>query len=100
MGLFGPFKYKAKDGTVYYVHMYVKGKKKFYYLSPSPENALGSLPKGFEIVEHESGLVFLRKKKSKGFLSWLFDFSQEKKEKEEIQGYETSEEKKKEKEEK
>jgi hypothetical protein len=66
MGLFGPFIYKSKKKNKnFWLHMRIKGKTKLYYFSKDPKDAIGSLPKGFEVFEDpNSGLPFLRKKKS------------------------------------
>jgi hypothetical protein len=63
MPLFGPYTYKKKEKKeVFYLHMKQKGKATFYYFSKNPEAALGSLPKGFEVLENsKSGLPYLKK---------------------------------------
>lgn len=65
MGLFGPFVYKNKKKKNFWLHLRIRGKTKLYYFSNNPKDALGSLPKGFEVFEDpESGLPFLKKKNS------------------------------------
>jgi len=73
MGLFAPFIYKSKTGQKFWLHMKERGKARLYYFSKDPVGALNDLPKGFEIVENKTtGMPFLKKKTSSGFLSGLF----------------------------
>jgi hypothetical protein len=73
MGLFGPFVYKSKKtGQKYWLHVKVKGNSKIFYFSKDPANAIFDLPWGYEVVENpKTGLPFLRKKTSFGFLPIL-----------------------------
>ena len=65
MGLLGTFVFRDKKRNKnFWLHMKIKGKTKLYYFSKDPKDAVGSLPKGFEVVEDDkSGLPFLKKKK-------------------------------------
>jgi hypothetical protein len=63
MGLFGPFVYKSKKGIKWWLHMKQQGKRKLYFFSKNPIDALPALPQGYEVVENErTGLPMLRKK--------------------------------------
>lgn len=63
MGLFGPFVHKSKNGTKWWLHMKQQGKRKLYFFSKNPIDALPALPPGYEVVENErTGLPMLRKK--------------------------------------
>jgi len=64
MGLFGPFVYKSKKKNKnFWLHVKIRGKTRLYYFSNNPKDALGSLPRGFEVMEDsKSGLPFLKKK--------------------------------------
>lgn len=63
MGLFGPYVYKSKKGVKWWLHMKQRGKRKLYYFTKSPIDALGSLPMGFEVIESpRTGLPMLKRK--------------------------------------
>ncbi|MFH0929017.1 MAG: hypothetical protein V1818_01520 [Candidatus Aenigmatarchaeota archaeon] len=82
MGLFGPLVYKSKKRKKnFWLHMTVKGKSKLYFFSEDPKDALGSVPKGYEVYEEpKTGLPFLRKGGG-GFLGKLFGNRKVKKDK-------------------
>ncbi len=84
MGLFTPFIYTSKKtGKKFWLHMKKRGNATLYYFSKDPTNALKSLPPGFEVVENPTtGMPFLRKKKSKGFLAGIFGRAEKKPEEE------------------
>ena len=68
MGLFGPYEHKRRGNKkdLFYLHSKQKGKVTLYYFSKNPVAALGSIPKGFEVLENrKSGLPYLKKKKPK-----------------------------------
>ena len=63
MGLFGPFIYKSEKGVKWWLHMKQQGKRKLYFFSKNPIDALPSLPPGYEVFENpRTGLPMLRKK--------------------------------------
>lgn len=69
MGIFGgPFVYTNKKNDKYWLHKKERGKRKLYYFTKDPIEAISSLPKGYEVVEStSSGLPFLKKKEG----DWL-----------------------------
>lgn len=72
MGLFAPFIYETKNKQKFWLHMKERGKTKLYYFSKDPIGALNDLPKDFEVVENpRTGMPFLKKKTSSGFLSGI-----------------------------
>jgi hypothetical protein len=72
MGLFAPFIYETKNKQKFWLHLKERGKTKLYYFSKDPIGALNDLPKDFEVVENPTtGMPYLKKKKSSGFLSEL-----------------------------
>ena len=70
MGLFAPFIYETKNKQKFWLHLKERGKTKLYYFSKDTIGALNDLPKDFEVVENPTtGMPYLKKKKSSGFLS-------------------------------
>ena len=68
MGLFGPYEHKRRGNKkdLFYLHSKERGKATLYFFSKNPVGALGSIPKGFEVMENrKSGLPYLKKKKQK-----------------------------------
>jgi len=64
MGLFSPYSYKSKTGQKFWLHMKTRGKTTIYFFSKEPSGGMGSLPRGYEIVENQiTGLPFLKKVK-------------------------------------
>lgn len=63
MGFFGPFKFKAKSGKVFFLHVKDTGKVKLYYFSKEQQGCLNDLPHGYEVSANDkTELPFLRKK--------------------------------------
>lgn len=71
MGIFGPFIYENKKKEKFWLHSKQRGKVTLYFFSKNPIGALPSIPKGFEVVENpKTGMPYLRKKRSSGFLGF------------------------------
>lgn len=92
MGLFTPFIYKNKRGQKFWLHAKQRGRAILYYFSKDPIGSLNSLPKGFEVVENPvTGMPFLKRKTSKGFLTGIFGKPKEETEKGEVKEAKPSE---------
>ena len=63
MGFFEPYVYENKKKKKYYLHEYTgTGKKRMYYFSKDPKDAI-DLPPGREVVEStKTGLPMLKKR--------------------------------------
>jgi hypothetical protein len=86
MSLFAPFIYTNKQGKKFWMHSIQRGKAILYYFSTDPIGALTDLPKGYEVAENQiTGMPFLKKKTSTGFISNVFGSMKTKKGKKEEQ---------------
>ena len=86
MGFFASFIYKSKSGQQFWLHLKERGKAKLYYFSKDPIGALNDIPKWLEVGENtRSGMPFLKKKTSSGFLTDVLKQKEKKEEKTEKQ---------------
>lgn len=65
MGLFGTYNYSNKRKEKFWLHSKERGKRKLYFFTKDPADAIPDIPKGFEVFESaKSGLPMIRRKKS------------------------------------